>query len=119
MKELSRKPERIGDTYCSPTCGMGCTYDEYEKATNDAKALARKMGRRWMIFVWENLGWHYQVVHDSYNFNIRKSSKDFVCSFKNTLSITNKNPILAFKDMLKEIEGERDELNGVIDDANK
>lgn len=33
-----------GGIYCSPACGRGCTKDEHERATEAAKALAKRLG---------------------------------------------------------------------------
>lgn len=60
--KLSWKPRRIGDRYCAPACGNGCTHQEYTEATEKAKALAFICGNGWKPDVWENLGWHYRVI---------------------------------------------------------
>lgn len=58
-------PRLIGDTYCSPACGMGCTKAAYDDAHNKAIALHHKMtGKAWIIRVWENLGWHYEIYRE-------------------------------------------------------
>lgn len=55
-------PRLIGDTYCSPACGMGCKKSAYDEAHRKALALHNKMtGKAWQIRVWENLGWHYEI----------------------------------------------------------
>jgi hypothetical protein len=59
-------PRLIGDTYCSPACGMGCKKSAYDEAQRKALDLHNKMtGKAWSIRVWENLGWHYELVRES------------------------------------------------------
>ena len=50
-----------GGIYCSPRCGGRCTRREFDRATAEAAALAKRMGEGWEPRVWENLGWHYEV----------------------------------------------------------
>lgn len=54
-------PIRTGTLYCSPACGHGCTFAEYEKAWVDANSLSDSMKSGWEPFVWENMGWHFNV----------------------------------------------------------
>lgn len=56
------KPVHRGLIYCSPGCGAGCTRAAYNKAVDEAEALAKKMGKGWRPEVWENLGWHWAIV---------------------------------------------------------
>lgn len=64
--ERDWKPVRSGRIYCSPACGGKCTRPAYNNAMKRAKALAKKcakqVGGKWLIDVWENLGWHYRVA---------------------------------------------------------
>lgn len=55
-------PRLRGEIYCAPACGCGCTKAAFDKATADAAALAARMGDGWVPRVWENLGWHYEVI---------------------------------------------------------
>lgn len=56
-------PVRQGDRYCSPSCGGGCTWKEYQQAVRDADQLVKQLrGEGWKPVVWENLGWHFQAV---------------------------------------------------------
>ena len=61
-EELRRTPIRKGTRYCSPLCGHGCLYSEFEEVTKKAAALAKKCGVGWESQVWENLGWHYSAA---------------------------------------------------------
>ena len=56
------KPVRNGIYYCSPRCGFQCTRLAFEKATEEAQTLAARMGDGWEPNVWENWGWHYEVI---------------------------------------------------------
>ncbi len=59
-------PVLRGDTYCSPACGMGCKKSAYDEAHRKAYALAERMtGNAWSIRVWENLGWHYEIIREN------------------------------------------------------
>jgi hypothetical protein len=60
-KELSWKPVRRGDVYCSPACGAGCKLADYQRCVRLAKALAKRMGPGWKPYVGENLHWYYGV----------------------------------------------------------
>ena len=63
--KLSWKPIWKGKTFCSPACGYGCTRAAYKQAWLDAKELASQLGWEWRTRVWENMGWHYEVVSAS------------------------------------------------------
>lgn len=54
-------PMLRGGIYCSPWCGGECTKVAFDLATEQAAALAERMGDGWKPRVWENLGWHWQV----------------------------------------------------------
>lgn len=58
-------PVRKGDVYCSPRCGAGCTYAQFEQASEEARALAERLGDGFKPRVWENLGWHYEAWNGS------------------------------------------------------
>lgn len=59
--ELSWKPRRRGSIYCAPACGSNCTRAAYEKAVEDGKKLATRLGKKWKSRVWENMGWHHEA----------------------------------------------------------
>jgi hypothetical protein len=61
-KPLSWTAVRNGATYCAPACGGGCTWSAFMKASHAARKLAKRLGRGWKPRVWENLGWHFEVV---------------------------------------------------------
>ena len=63
-KELSRKPVRNGQIYCSPDCGMGCTYVAYLHATKDTENLVKALGAGWEGDTFENMGWHTAANFD-------------------------------------------------------
>ena len=63
IKPLNWDPVRRGDVYCSSACGGGCTWAAYQKAKREAEAMCRQ----WPGFkprIWENLGWHWEIVND-------------------------------------------------------
>lgn len=60
-KLYSKRPVLRGGIYCSPWCGHNCTKATYDECVKESTALARRMGKGWKPYVWENLGWHYRV----------------------------------------------------------
>lgn len=70
-------PVRNGDTYCSPACGRGCTYSEYEFAVEKAKEISKLIG--WHPSVHENLGWHYKSVSTSGNYTMYTDNGEYEC----------------------------------------
>jgi hypothetical protein len=46
----------------------------YEKAVKDSKAIAAKLGKGWKIRVWENLGWHWEVLSKCGRLRVGKSA---------------------------------------------
>lgn len=61
-------PVRNGNRYCSPLCGMGCTWDQYQSANRRASELCDQLGAlEWTPHVWENLGWHYAATKEFSN----------------------------------------------------
>lgn len=57
-------PVSNGLFYGSPACcgARLCTRAAFDQATVEAKALAQRLGTGWVPRVWENLGWHYEVI---------------------------------------------------------
>ena len=60
-KELSWKPVRRGNIYCSSACGASCKLADYNRCVRQAKALAKRMGPGWKTSVDENMHWYYSV----------------------------------------------------------
>lgn len=58
MSERDDEPRLVGNVYCSPSCGRGCTIHEYEQAVQEAESMAYSLGKPFKPRVWENLGWH-------------------------------------------------------------
>lgn len=54
-------PRLDGDAYCSPACGMGCKRAEFDRASELALGIAKRLGGGWKPHVWENTGWHFEV----------------------------------------------------------
>jgi hypothetical protein len=51
-----------GGIYCAPRCGCKCTREDYERACRDGAEIAAALGDGWTVRVWENGGWHCEVV---------------------------------------------------------
>jgi hypothetical protein len=79
--DYSQGPERKGKLYCSPWCGMGCTFAAFEKATDAADALAKQLGEGWEPHVWENMGWHYRADRGEMLSLYTHGPTDFTCYF--------------------------------------
>lgn len=71
---LSWRPIRKGIFYCSPACGGNCTRSAFNSATKCAedlkKFLDNTVGGKWRTHVWENLGWHCEVVQGTLSIHI-------------------------------------------------
>ena len=59
------KPIRDGEIYCAPACGRGCTHAEYAKAISESDGYAQHLGAGWKTRVFENLGWHWELISPS------------------------------------------------------
>ena len=73
-KSLSWVPVRRGNHYCSSACRGGCTHADYLKARAEAKQLATSCPG-FKPHVWENLGWHHEVVNTA-GITIRQLAAD-------------------------------------------
>ena len=62
---LSWKPKRRGNKYCSPACGAGCTFEDYQSAMKAAKdTVAMMKSGKWKPRVHENMGWYAGIVSE-------------------------------------------------------
>jgi hypothetical protein len=52
----------MGKIKCDKLCGRGCTRNEYERARRRAQAIRAALGKRWKVYLWDNLGWHHEVI---------------------------------------------------------
>lgn len=62
MTNARREPVLNGKFFCSPSCGMGCTLADHDKAHVDAAELCATMGVGWEPRVWENWGWKWEAA---------------------------------------------------------
>jgi hypothetical protein len=60
-RETWTSPQRAGKIFCSPSCGHGCTWADYNRAVRRADALMKKLGITWRAHVHESLGWKFTV----------------------------------------------------------
>ena len=74
--EQNWTPKRNGQTYCAPACGGRCSWTAYQRARIKARRAAARMGRGWRVNVFENLGWHWDVVSPDGSIEIGQSSYD-------------------------------------------
>jgi len=59
---------------CAKWCGRGCTEAEHSAATKAAARLCARLGPKWKLHVWENLGWHYAAISPCGRFKVHPSS---------------------------------------------
>lgn len=76
---MKRKKERDwtpvskpGGIYCSPACGCNCKRKDYDQAVRSSEVLANYLGKGWKPYVWENMGWHYNVSKGCVNVHASK-----------------------------------------------
>jgi hypothetical protein len=61
-EDTGRTPRDLGGgVYCSPRCGYKCTRVGHDRALNEARMMASRLGEGWEGSVWENCGWHAQA----------------------------------------------------------
>lgn len=68
----SWEPKLNGPQFCSPACGRGCTWNEYQNAKKRGEEVAAQLGSGWEAVVWENLGWHWAVYSTNGMVNVRE-----------------------------------------------
>jgi hypothetical protein len=84
-----------GGKYCSPRCGGAkgyCTKAAFDRATKTSATLAARLGDGWQPRVWENLGWHWEVVKgtvakdrfDGTGVIVGESSGNYTAEFRTT-----------------------------------
>lgn len=66
-----RKPIADGERYCSPRCGFGCSRAGFDRATDEARLLATRLGGAWKPEVWENGGWHYRATNGEHAIHVK------------------------------------------------
>lgn len=104
-------------TYCSPWCGMGCTLAEFEKATADAEALAKKLGANWEPHVWENMGWHHAAFHGEKLKMYQHGDASFDAYFENgdrQFTAGGVTPELALLDLREKMEDALEHLRSAV-----
>ena len=62
VPEKSR-PVRDGEVFCSPRCGFRCTWQSFKECYEHAERLQADLGSGWSINIWDNLGWHVDLVN--------------------------------------------------------
>lgn len=108
---LNWKARRLGDKYCAPACGRGCTHAEYKKAKASASALVQKLGPGWTAHVFENLGWHYKATRGQIEVH-RSAGFGYIAFFNARIQTIgeSKSPRRAVKNAIDEMEGHVQEL---------
>lgn len=103
---LSWKPKSRGAIYCSPACGCDCTYASFKKANSDAAKLAKRMGRGYKPYVWENMGWHFKVYNGKIEVYPRSFTGGFIVFIQThpQFIVGGNNPKLLVKQALAEFD---------------
>lgn len=104
MKALSWKARRSGPLYCSPACGGKCTWAAYTRANASAAALAKRLGIGWKPRVWENLGWHYEVLDSSKILRVSRYGDTYTAAILNgTLVSRGKTPEIVVANVIRDV----------------
>jgi hypothetical protein len=82
---LSWRPVRRGDIYCSPACGRGCTWKEYEEAWKLARHIAKQLPG-FKPCVHENLGWHARAEALDGHITVSKSCGSYLALADNEMT---------------------------------
>lgn len=109
------KPVLKGKVYCSSACGGGCTKKAHEKAVRESDKLAKTLGKGWKPRVWENLGWHWQVIKG--NIEVTNCTFDKKTEYQAWLQTSpqiitghHKTPAIALRALSNLMYKRRDEL---------
>ena len=126
MEKASWKPIRKGNIYCSSSCGGRCTYAAFKKATKQAKNLAKIMGNGFKHNVWENLGWHYNIISKCKMLTIHQYSDIYFTAYLNSVPnhggrwvSSGITPQLAMKKVLALAQNEVIDINKMLSGFNK
>jgi len=117
MKTLSWKARRSGPLYCAPACGGKCTWADYTRAKASAAALAKRLGRGWKPRVWENLGWHYEVLDPSKMLRVSCHKTTYTAILNGQWVSHGKTPELVVADVLRQARRAMNTFKWVIDCA--
>lgn len=92
-----------------------------KQASEDAQALAERVGGGWKPEVWQNLGWHYKVVSPCGRVKIHPSSDgSFTCFLSDDDGAGGifvehgSTPLAALKATLVRAYAERAKINALI-----
>lgn len=79
--DISRwTPVLNGNVFCSPACGAKCKLADYEKAVKAADSLVSVLGSGWEPHIWENCGWHYEVLRG--DASVRCDDGDYIAAIE-------------------------------------
>lgn len=122
QKQLSWKPRRRGRLYCAPACGHGCTWDEYQQAKKDAKALAASLGPKWIPRVHENMGWWYSAFSPCGRIYVSSSfcaflGEPFSCA--GTWAEQGRTAKTAVRNVIRAAKRQLAKINAIIKDLPK
>lgn len=120
-KPLSWKPVRRGKVYCAPACGRQCTWQQYQSAKREAAKLAKRLGRAWKPYVWENLGWHWQVKSPKRGISVSPPHVDggtySACMAPGSYWRYGKTPEKAIAGVVSALKARIKELQTIVDKA--
>ena len=74
----SSTPIRRGHTFCSPACGVGCTWEAHQRAQRRAADLVTALPG-WTSRVWENVGWHAAAKSPDGFYKVHSRRGSFTC----------------------------------------
>lgn len=120
-KELSWKPVKRGNIYCSSACGAGCKLADYKRCVRAAKALAQRMGPGWKPYVSEKMHWYYGVCKGKSMNHARGFLEITPACYEDTYTawvqsspqfiVGHRNPVIALRMAVKKFDAYLQYLN--------
>jgi len=120
------KPIRKGKIYCTPSCGMRCTYQQYKYSRDRAKKIKDILGKGWRIHVRHNHGWRASVLSKDGWWEIWRYGEGFIADISDIQkqrhtrwSGGGRTPKSAMKKALSNARCELTPLVGAVKEAAK
>lgn len=107
-------PKLDGEIFCSPACGSRCKKVDFDRATEQANALANQLGGGWQSHVWENGGWYFEVEKRKATVLV-ESDGQYEASIRFCLDDVKEQCISKIRDNPRDaVEAVIEEINGKI-----
>ena len=125
--KLSRQPRLHGKIFCSPACGLDCTFAAFKEANEKANLLADELedvlGGYWIPEVWENCGWNYKVVSRCGTLKVHPANDSYLAflgpeSLGGRWSEFGSTPCEAVNNVTQRAKREATEINEILERLN-